>query len=111
MSETLTQVTAKPAVFCDFDGTITAVETFAGMMKTFAPQLCAELLPQLYEKKITLREGVRQILESIPSSQYEAAIAFADDKPIRPGLAEFIDFLDSQQIPFHVVSGGLKGMV
>ncbi|NEO27935.1 MAG: HAD family hydrolase, partial [Kamptonema sp. SIO4C4] len=42
---------------------------------------------------------------------YEAAIAFADDKPIRPGLAEFIDFLDSQQIPFHVVSGGLKGMV
>jgi 2-hydroxy-3-keto-5-methylthiopentenyl-1-phosphate phosphatase len=26
-------------VFCDFDGTITAVETFAGMLKEFAPDL------------------------------------------------------------------------
>lgn len=101
----------QPVVFCDFDGTITAVETFAGMLKEFAPQKTAEVFPQLYNHQISLRDGVRKVLESIPSEQYEAAIAYADDKPIRPGLRELLDFLDSKKIAFHVVSGGLRGMV
>ncbi len=39
-------------VFCDFDGTITAVETFAGMLKEFAPELSAAILPQIYTKEM-----------------------------------------------------------
>lgn len=101
----------KRVVFCDFDGTITAVETFAGMLKEFAPELSAELVPQMYARKLTLRDGVRQLLESIPSQRYGEVIAYADDKPIRPGLDELIDFLDAQAVPFVVVSGGLRGMV
>ena len=54
-------------VFCDFDGTITAVETFVAMFKEFAPDVSAAVLPQLYNRQITLRQGVRQILESILS--------------------------------------------
>lgn len=99
------------AVFCDFDGTITAVETFAGMLKVFAPQMSAEVIPKLYTRELTLREGVRQMLESIPASQYDAAIGFADDKPIREGLQELIAFCQDRDMAFHVVSGGLRGMV
>ncbi|WP_366513676.1 hypothetical protein [Moorena sp. SIOASIH] len=62
-------------VFCDFDGTITAVETFVGMLKQFAPELSAQIMPQLYSMKLTLREGVRQMLESIPSASYREIIA------------------------------------
>lgn len=98
-------------VFCDFDGTITAVETFAGMLKEFSPELSAEIMPQLYNRTLTLREGVRRILESIPSSYYPNILEYVIAKPIRPGLAELIDFLSSQNVPFVVVSGGLKGMV
>jgi 2-hydroxy-3-keto-5-methylthiopentenyl-1-phosphate phosphatase len=101
----------RAAVFCDFDGTITAVETFAGMLKVFAPQIAAEVMPQLYARSVTLREGVRRMLEAIPASQYEAVIGFADDKPIRAGLPELIAFCQGHGIPFHVVSGGLRGMV
>lgn len=101
----------KRVVFCDFDGTITAVETFAGMLKEFAPELSAQLVPQMYARKLTLRDGVRQLLESIPSGQYPEVIAYADEKPVRPGLDELIDFLDTQAVPFVVVSGGLRGMV
>ncbi len=98
-------------VFCDFDGTITAVETFAGMLKEFAPQLSAEVMPLLYERKLTLREGVRRILESIPAAYYQDILNYAKHKPIRPGLAELLDYLQKQHIPFVVVSGGLRGMV
>ena len=101
----------KRIVFCDFDGTITATETFVAVLKKFAPELAAELMPQMYSLKVTLREGVRQILESIPSSRLPEIIEFTRTQPIRPGLPEFLDFLASQHIPFVVVSGGLRLMV
>jgi len=98
-------------VFCDFDGTITAVETFVGMLKQFAPELSAQIMPQLYSMKLTLREGVRQMLESIPSASYPDIIAYAQSKSIRPGLEQLLDFLETQNVPFIVVSGGLRCMV
>lgn len=101
----------KPVVFCDFDGTITAEETFVGMLKTFTPQLSETLMPEMYALRLTLREGVRQLLESIPSARYPEIIEYSRTKFIRPGLDELLDFLDAQGVPFVVVSGGLRGMV
>ncbi len=98
-------------VFCDFDGTITAQETFVAVLKEFAPELAAELIPQMYALKVTLREGVRKILESIPSSRLPEIIEFSRTQPMREGLPELLDFLDSQDVPFVVVSGGLREMV
>jgi 2-hydroxy-3-keto-5-methylthiopentenyl-1-phosphate phosphatase len=99
-------------VFCDFDGTITSTETFVGVLKHFSPVLANELIPKILAKEITLRQGVRQIVESIPSSVYpDELLNFVQDKPIRPGLSSFIDYLDSRQIPFIVISGGLRCLV
>jgi 2-hydroxy-3-keto-5-methylthiopentenyl-1-phosphate phosphatase len=98
-------------VFCDFDGTITAVETFAGMLKEFAPELSAELMPRMYDRSLTLREGVRRLLESIPSRYYADILTYAENKPIREGLGELLNFLGERSIPFIVVSGGIRGMV
>lgn len=98
-------------VFCDFDGTITAVETFVAMFKEFAPDISAELLPQIYHRQITLRQGVRQILESIPSHRYPEILEFTRSQPTRPGFVDLLDFLDTHQVPLIVVSGGLQGMV
>lgn len=107
----LIQNLAKRVVFCDFDGTITAEETFVGMLKEFAPQLSDQLMPLMYARQLTLREGVRQILESIPSARYPEIIEYVHTKPIRPGFVELLDFLDAQSVPFVVVSGGLRCMV
>jgi 2-hydroxy-3-keto-5-methylthiopentenyl-1-phosphate phosphatase len=101
----------KRVVFCDFDGTITAEETFVGMLKEFAPELSEQLMPEMYALRLTLREGVRQLLESIPSARYPEIIEYVHSKPIRPGLEELLDFLDAEGVPFVVVSGGLRGMV
>ncbi|MFN6143157.1 MAG: HAD-IB family phosphatase [Pseudanabaena sp.] len=98
-------------VFCDFDGTITAVETFVAILKEFAPEISQQLLPQIYDQTLTLREGVRQILESIPSSLYPEILEFTRSQPTRAGFVELLDFLDAEKVPLIVVSGGLQGMV
>jgi 2-hydroxy-3-keto-5-methylthiopentenyl-1-phosphate phosphatase len=101
----------KRIVFCDFDGTITVEETFVAMVKRFAPEVSALMQPEIYAKRVTLRQGIRQILESIPSSSYPEIVEFARAQPIRSGFVEFLDFLETLQIPIIIVSGGLHGMV
>lgn len=104
-------VSPKRLVCCDFDGTITVRETFVAMLKKFSPEKAAQIIPELYSQRVTLRDGVRQMLEAIPSCQYPEIIELAQTEEIRPGFVELLDFLDSQNVPFVVVSGGLRGMV
>ena len=99
------------AVFSDFDGTITATETFAVMMRKFAPELSAELVPRMMARELSLRVGVRQILEAIPSKAFPGVLEQVRQAPLRPGLVEFMDFLDERGVPLVVVSGGLADMV
>jgi 2-hydroxy-3-keto-5-methylthiopentenyl-1-phosphate phosphatase len=101
----------KRIIFCDFDGTITVSETFVAVLKHFSPQLSAELIPEMYAQRLTLREGVKRILESIPSSRYPEILEFTRKQPIRSGFTELLDFLDTQKVPLVVISGGLRGMV
>ncbi|MDZ7961464.1 MAG: HAD-IB family phosphatase [Aulosira sp. DedQUE10] len=98
-------------VFCDFDGTITTEETFVAVLQKFAPKLSGKLLPEMYARRVTLREGVRRILESIPSSRYREILEFTQTQPIRTGFVELLDFLEFQGVPLVIVSGGLRGMV
>ena len=101
----------KRIVFCDFDGSITVEETFVAVEKQFAPELTARLLPEIYARRLTLREGVRQILQSIPSSRYPEILEFTRSQAMRVGFPELLDFLKAQEVPLVIVSGGLRGMV
>jgi 2-hydroxy-3-keto-5-methylthiopentenyl-1-phosphate phosphatase len=111
MGDSVTLEPLERIVFCDFDGTITAQETFVAVLKRFTPDLAAELIPKMYALELTLREGVLQLLESMPSSVYGEILDFAASQPLRPGLPEFLDFLQTQTVPFVVITGGLKAMV
>jgi 2-hydroxy-3-keto-5-methylthiopentenyl-1-phosphate phosphatase len=66
----------KRIVFCDFDGTITIEETFVAMIERFAPEVSQLVLPAIYAQRVTLRQGVRQMPESIPSAKYPEIIEF-----------------------------------
>ncbi|MDY6802782.1 MAG: HAD-IB family phosphatase [Cyanobacteriota bacterium] len=101
----------KQIVFCDFDGTIAAEETFVALITEFSPFVSARVIPELYNLRMTLREGVREMLESIPSRRYQEIIEFSRTKQMRSGLVELLDFLDARDVPFVVVSGGIRIMV
>ncbi|MBW2053255.1 MAG: HAD-IB family phosphatase, partial [Deltaproteobacteria bacterium] len=101
----------KRIIFCDFDGTITVDETFVNMLKQFTPEMYKKLVPEMYTLRVTLKDGVRRLLESIPSRRYPEILDNVRSKPIRPGFVEFLDFLEDKDVPFVLVSGGLRGMI
>ncbi len=101
----------KQIVFCDFDGTITAEETFSGMLEEFATQSYESAARLVGGGRITLKEGVRRLVESIPSEHYPQVIDYIRGKRLRDGFAELLDFLYSHRIPFVVISGGLLDSV
>ncbi|NJK56076.1 MAG: HAD-IB family phosphatase [Pleurocapsa sp. SU_5_0] len=98
-------------VFCDFDGTITTKDTFASMLEKFAPEAFAQILPAVFRREITLKAATDKTLGTIYAQNYPAMIEFIAQHPVRPGLKEFIEFLNNATIPFVVISGGLTGMV
>jgi 2-hydroxy-3-keto-5-methylthiopentenyl-1-phosphate phosphatase len=101
----------KRVVFCDFDGTITDEETFVALLKQSTPMLSERLMPEMYARRMSLRDGVRQLLESIPADRYPEFIEFSKSKVMRSGLPELLDFLDQHQVPFVVISGGVRIVV
>ncbi|MGF1677220.1 MAG: HAD-IB family phosphatase [Rivularia sp. (in: cyanobacteria)] len=102
---------SKRIIFCDFDGTITAEETFVAVLKKFSPEVSQQLIPQMYAQKLTLRQGVKQILESIPCFVYPEILEFSRNKQIRPGFGEFLDFLQEYNVPLVIISGGLRSII
>jgi len=101
----------KRYVFCDFDGTITSKESLESVFKLFAPDLYSPIKEKMMALEMTIREGVRQVLESIPSVRYPEILEYVKSIPIRPGFEEMLDFLDARGVLFVIVSGGLRGMV
>ncbi len=98
-------------VFCDFDGTITTKDTFVSVLEKFIPDVSARLLPIIYSRQITLKEGVQQTLGSVSAKYYSQIIEYTANQPIRPGLKEFLVFLNQIDVPLVVISGGLTDMV
>ncbi len=98
-------------VFCDFDGTITSQDTFVTMLEKFTPEAAAQFLPAIFRREITLKQGIHRTLGSIQTVHYAEIIEFISHQPIRPGLKEFLDFLNDAEVPFIVLSGGLTDMV
>ncbi|MBU1171043.1 MAG: HAD-IB family phosphatase [Proteobacteria bacterium] len=98
-------------VFCDFDGTITVEDTFVKVCRHFAADVVDRMLKDIFKGTLTLKEGIRTIVESIPSSRYEEMLDFVNGTPLRPGLDSFLDFLEEKQVPFVVISGGLRSLV
>lgn len=98
-------------VFCDFDGTITTEDTFVSVLEKFTPKVAAELLPIIFDRKMTLKEGIKQTIGSIPSIYYPEIIEYIAYRPVRSGLPEFADFLNNLDIPLVIISGGLIDIV
>lgn len=51
ITNNLPKPTMNPIIFCDFDGTITAEETFVAMLKEFAPEKAGKLYPYCIARK------------------------------------------------------------
>ena len=100
-----------PIVFCDFDGTITAEETFVKLVKRFSTQSHAALSAEVANGVRTNAEAVRILVAGIPHAKQRALTDFILAQPLRPGFAAFAETLHVRKIPLVIVSGGLRPLI
>jgi 2-hydroxy-3-keto-5-methylthiopentenyl-1-phosphate phosphatase len=95
-------------VFSDFDGTITEQDVIMSIMQKFAPIKWKEIRDKIFNREITISEGVAQLFSLIPSNKKDEIIKWClENISIRKGFKEFLEFLREKDIPFIVLSGGL----
>ena len=95
-------------VISDFDGTITTVETFLGLLHHMYPQ---EQLQSMFQKvesgKETRVEACKKLIDSTPITELSKIDEYISLMEIRPGFEKLAQFLKAQNIPLIVLSGGL----
>lgn len=103
----------KYVIFSDFDGTITERDVIVMIMEKFAPPEWIEIKDKiLYERTITLKDGVEKLFNLIDSSKKNEIIYFVKNNvKLRNGFLEFLDFCEKEKIELNVLSGGLNFFV
>ncbi|WP_144558122.1 2-hydroxy-3-keto-5-methylthiopentenyl-1-phosphate phosphatase [Shouchella miscanthi] len=101
----------QPVLFCDFDGTITTKDNIMAIMAAFAPPEWEKIKDDILAQKRSIRSGVGDMFHLIPSSKKEEIRAFVQQATIRSGFAAFVDETNRQNIPLHIVSGGIDFFV
>lgn len=98
-----------PVVFSDFDGTITERDVIITIMERFAPPEWKELKDKiLYERTITLKDGVEMLFNLLESSKKSEIVAFIKENvKLREGFEDFLNFCEKENIKLNVLSGGL----
>ncbi|MGC8467281.1 MAG: HAD-IB family phosphatase [Acidithiobacillus sp.] len=98
-------------IFCDFDGTIVEDEIFVALLRRFAPAESERVLPEIYALRLSLRDGLRRILETIPSDAWPQMEDFVRSSArLRHGFAEFAQKAQATGWSLAVVTGGFQAM-
>ncbi len=97
-------------IFCDFDGTITEVDTCEVILDKFSPEDWHEEDRLLEEGKITLEEALQRQLAPVKATENQM-ISAVEDIRVRPGFREFVDYSAENEIELVVVSAGLDFII
>ena len=81
-------------VFCDFDGTVTSVDTFDAVAARAAPELWAELKTQLFQFEINLRQGMQALADGLTPNDLEGMVAHMGEYAPRPYFLPFLNELE-----------------
>ena len=99
-------------IFCDFDGTVTATDNIAAIMKHFVPNEAALIIENVLSKEMSIKDGVADMFALLSVTKKEEIITFLQEHAvIREGFAAFMDYVRARRIPFYIVSGGIDFFV
>ena len=98
-------------VFCDFDGTVTSVDTFDAVAARAAPELWSDLKAQLFNFEITLLQGMQALADALTPHDLQAMVDHMGEYAPRPCFLPFLAELERAGVPFVLVSGGLVPLV
>ena len=100
------------AVFVDYDGTITDVDTSDVFVRHFGGDgLWDEIEGRLNRGELTLREAMRLEISYVRGTLDEADALLRAHVRIDPTLPAFVAFCESLDYPLTVVSSGLEPLI
>lgn len=97
----------KLAVLSDFDGTIVPINCVNALFDRFGDPLCKELEEQWVRGEISVEDEFRQGFSTVSASREEME-DFLGSVPLDPAFPGFLDFCRNRDIPFAIVSDGIR---
>ncbi|MEH7463682.1 2-hydroxy-3-keto-5-methylthiopentenyl-1-phosphate phosphatase [Bacillus thuringiensis] len=99
-------------IFCDFDGTITNNDNIIAIMNKFAPPEAETIKQQILSQQISIQEGVGKLFSLLPTNLQSEITAFIKNNAvIRTGFETFVQFVQTNYISIHIISGGMDFFV
>lgn len=98
-------------IFCDFDGTVTEIETLEAFLQLFLSEDLRALGQEMMAKGYSVKQGIKETMARIPSDDYRRHTDFFRQLPIREGFEAFLDYAHTVGIPVVILSGGIREMV
>jgi len=98
------------SIICDFDNTITLVDTTDALLSRFAPPEWEEVERQWVAGRITARECMTQQIGMLDLNLADLHI-FLDRILLAKGFKEFIAFVHREKIDLTIVSDGLDYVI
>ncbi len=102
---------AGATVFCDFDGTITPVDSFDLVMQETCGDTWSQLKMGLLRSRLSLREAMDQLGAALTTQHLMDMVQRMASFSPRPSFLPFLDAMDRAGIPVVVVSGGFLPLV
>lgn len=93
-------------IICDFDGTVTPVDTTDALLGRFALPEWVDVEKEWLAGKITSRECMERQIAMIRAEQRDLD-SFIDTFALTPGFHEFADFCDRTSVNLCIVSDGI----
>jgi len=98
-------------VLCDFDGTITEIDTAEFILDKFAKGNWKAFESQFENDEITLEECLRKQFSSVEASKKEMLDALKNIVDFRPNFENLAKYCKKSLIPLVIVSAGLDFVI
>lgn len=98
-------------IFCDFDGTVTDFETAEGLWEYLLGDTFHKKMKQLLKDNANTSHGIKELFSLVPSADYPLIEQYILSIKLRPGFPEFLQWIATKDIPFVLVSAGIREMI
>ena len=103
----------EPVIFCDFDGTITNLDTIVFLTENAGadPALREQTLPKIVAGEWTVYEAIEMQMKNLHLSWQEAVSLLTSKVHIDPSFEDFVKWAHGHQIPVKIVSSGMLPII
>jgi 2,3-diketo-5-methylthio-1-phosphopentane phosphatase len=104
-------INTKSIVFCDFDGTITNLDTLVFLLDHYSNCDWRKIEDKMSSGELSEREGLKMEIESLNVSWSEAIARILSSVKMDDHFPLVVNYLKTMDIPLIIMSGGIEEII